>query len=53
MTTSATTRTAVDTLVVNVAELATLAGPNARARRGKDLAELGLVPSGDGDGDPE
>lgn len=46
MTTSATTRTAVDTLVVNVAELATLAGPNARARRGKDLAELGLVNSG-------
>lgn len=39
----ASTRTAVDTLIVNIAELATLAGPNARARRGADLAELGLV----------
>jgi imidazolonepropionase len=38
-----TTRTAVDTLIVNIAELATLKGPNAAPRRGKDLGELGLV----------
>jgi imidazolonepropionase len=47
MTASATsTRTAVDTLVVNIAELATLAGPNARPRRGQGLADAGLVPQG-------
>lgn len=43
MTATALTRTAVDTLVVNINELATLAGPNARPRRGRDLAEIGLV----------
>lgn len=46
MTASATTRTAIDTLVVNVAELATLAGPNDRPRRGRDLGELGLLADG-------
>jgi imidazolonepropionase len=34
---------AVDTVVTNIAELATLAGPNAQPRRGKDLGELGLI----------
>lgn len=37
------TRVSVDTLIVNIAELATLAGPNERPRRGRDLGELGLV----------
>jgi imidazolonepropionase len=38
-----TTRTAVDCLIINIGELATLAGPNARPRRGKALGDLGLV----------
>jgi imidazolonepropionase len=46
MTTSATPRTAVDTLVVNIHELATIAGANGRARRGADLADAGLVANG-------
>ncbi|HEY9722227.1 MAG TPA: imidazolonepropionase [Oscillatoriaceae cyanobacterium] len=36
-------RTEVDTLIVNIGELATLAGPNDRPRRGRALGELGLV----------
>lgn len=36
-------RTEVDTLIVNIGELATLAGPNDRPRRGAALGELGLV----------
>lgn len=46
MTASATTRTAVDALVVNIAELATLAGPNDKPRRGQQLGELGLLQDG-------
>ncbi|MDB5101385.1 MAG: imidazolonepropionase [Cyanobacteria bacterium RYN_339] len=34
---------AVDTVIVNIAELATLAGPNDQPRRRKDLGDLGLL----------
>ena len=42
MTTPHPTSTACDTLIVNIGELCTLAGPAPGPRRGKDLAELGI-----------
>lgn len=53
MTTPQTTRpddaraeAAVDTLIVNISELVTLAGQNDRPRRGQALSDLGLVQGG-------
>lgn len=46
MSTSPATSTAVDTLIFNIGELCTMAGPAPGPRRGADLAELGAIRHG-------
>lgn len=46
MVTPPPTPTACDTLIVNIGELCTMAGPAPGPRRGEDLAALGAIPGG-------